>query len=702
MKYEIKRGYNGSPEMTGMSWNQEETRFIAYESSDDAAYWVKYELHAPIETTFIMAPACVYDGNHFNIVMRNYPPVFTEEEMREDLETTMVQVPHLKPQGDSRMEVTTGDFAAPCVCILDKAAEEAFMLFFNQGAHGLNHGVTLEQSGDKLSITLRAPVKRELVYRWQVDDMLSLIENPGDDEPLKIDAGEETVITHKVFTFPCKDIPQLYREFFEKRQVLFHAESHANLPFSAFWDFAQEQINEEYFIEKEGYYSLVEGNVLPDGYLQVGWVGGGMDSLTFLNDGNELSKERAIKTLLFITKLQSETGWYYGIYRDGEIKCDSFRAQKNKWVLVRRQGDMLYFMCKQIRLLKEKHMSIPDVFYTSAKKAADALVNLWNRCGQLGQFVCADTGEIMVGGSASGAMAPAALCAYAELSGEQKYLECAREIARFFYKTAILRGVTTGGPGEAMQAPDSESVAALMESYTVLYETDGTEEWLKYACDAVHQLSTWVVPYDYQFPKESRFGKMNVHTAGSVWANLQNKHSAPGLATMSAVSLLKLYRATGDEGYLELMRQISHFIPQVVSYPGHIIYTIEDGPLHGAPIPNGLTCERVNMSDWEGKMHVGDNIFGPSTWPKAVLMLTYTEVPGIYVVPSRGIVCTSDHVNAWLEDGKLKINNPTELPARVKILVDTEDSLKEKLGHYWLDKFKQVAVASKETVEVLI
>jgi len=315
------------------------------------------------------------------------------------------------------------------------------------------------------------------------------------------------------------------------------------------------------------------------------------------------------------------------------------------------------------------------------------LVALWEKYGQLGQFVNAETGEIVVGGSTAGALAPAALCAAYEITRKAHYLECARQIARFFYRTATMRGLTCGGPGEILQAPDSESAAALLESFTVLYETDQTKDWLHMACDAAHQLASWVVPYDYAFPQDSRLERRGVFAAGSVWANVQNKHSAPGMCTLSPISYLKLYRATGNENYLRIMSEIARFMPQTASTPENPMYTTKNEMM----LP-GEICERVNTSDWEGTHNVGDSIFGSASWPEVSLMLTWSEVPGVYAIPERGVLCVSDHVNAHMEGGSIIIDNPTIYPARVKVLIETEEDLSAPLGLCWQKRFRIVEI----------
>ena len=62
------------------------------------------------------------------------------------------------------------------------------------------------------------------------------------------------------------------------------------------------------------------------------------------------------------------------------------------------------------------------------------------------------------------------------------------------------------------------------------------------------------------------------------------------------------------------------------------------------------------------------------------------------------MVCVSDHVNAWLDDGKLWIENPTQMASRVKVMAEKPEDMKQKLGLYWLDRFRIVEVNAKERV----
>lgn len=698
MYYEMSYGYDAERCAMRVASDASSTVFCAQSDAQDAACWVSYRMHAPIDDTYIMIPACAYDGNRFEGVRRRYPPMFNEDEFGLDVPVRMTQVPRLSRDGDSFMDVTTGDMAAPCVCVLNKAIHESFMLFFNPQVMRRNLGVTLEQRGDELEIRLRAPAKRRLVYRWY-DGYPSLEPLPEADPPLSVCAGDELEIVHNAYVDHCSDIPELFKLFFDRRAMLFHAQAHDCLPFSEYFSELEHELNEHRYMECYGLLALgSRENDSRFNQWQAGWVGGGMSTYPLICEGSPRSRERALSTLRFATRHQSKAGFYYGIVYNGKVYGDCFGYYEDKYntLLIRKHADLTYFMFKQLNALKLNGIAAPDIMQ-GAERAADALAALWHRYGQLGQFINSETGEILVGGSASGGIAPAALCAAAQVLNRPELAQTAREIARYYYKEAIQRGVTTGGPGEILQAPDSESIAGLLESYVTLYDTDGSTEWLDMACAAAHQMASWIVPYDYPFPTDSRFGRMGIKTAGSVWANVQNKHSAPGLCTLSPSAFFKLYRATGNLAYLELMRQVAHFMPQVASRPDRPMYTVD-----GRQLKPGEICERVNMSDWEGVSNVGDSIFGSSSWPEVSLLLTCLEIPGVYVVPELGVVCVSDHVNAWLDGDELVIANPTAYNATVKVMVENDDARHRPLGLYWQQLFQHIAVPAGECTRVSI
>jgi hypothetical protein len=174
------------------------------------------------------------------------------------------------------------------------------------------------------------------------------------------------------------------------------------------------------------------------------------------------------------------------------------------------------------------------------------------------------------------------------------------------------------------------------------------------------QFASWVVAYDYQFPAQSLFGRMKMQATGTVIANTQNKHSAPGICTHSGDALWRLYRATGNPAYMELLRDIAKTLPQYLSTPVRPIECL----------PEGWMTERVNITDaMEG---IGE-IACITTWAETALMLTYIEVPGLYVQPDKGKFWVFDHIEARVAKQTktglaLELHNPTPYPAAVRVL----------------------------------
>ena len=67
------------------------------------------------EDDYIFMPACCYNGNRFNVIKRDYPPMYTPEEASADIETCITDVPRLDKDASGAIEVTTGDVSVPCV-----------------------------------------------------------------------------------------------------------------------------------------------------------------------------------------------------------------------------------------------------------------------------------------------------------------------------------------------------------------------------------------------------------------------------------------------------------------------------------------------------------------------------------------------------------------------------------------------------------
>jgi hypothetical protein len=86
-------------------------------------------------------------------------------------------------------------------------------------------------------------------------------------------------------------------------------------------------------------------------------------------------------------------------------------------------------------------------------------------------------------------------------------------------------------------------------------------------------------------------------------------------------------------------------------------------------------------------------------------MLTWVEVPGLYVQPDRGLVCAIDHIDARIVSARhgqveLELSNPTSYPARVRTLVENSGATVHPLALNALLDCPTISLAPGETRKV--
>lgn len=512
---------------------------------------------------YVLFPACCYKGNQFRSLKKNYPPMFAEDEAGIDIENTITDVPRLEKDGSGSIQVTTGDVSVPCAAVYSKREKRAVFVYTVQEIDGRNLGLSYEHG--RIGITY-PHMRKKAIYRWP-------FMREGKDKGMDFTKGQSVTIPYKIIDIPCEDIKDFFHVFFENRKCMGMDSSRADiLPFEE-----QERIQIDKFNcmnwREEGSFYGVGTTDEPGQSWQLGWIGGGMSSYVLMKLGGDLEWNRGIRTMEHIFKTQLKSGFFVDTCNaSGEEEVNATETPRG-WHLTRKSGDALYFLIKDFKLMEERGKAVPESFISGTIKLADALVKLWKTYGQYGQFVNRDTGEIIIGGSAAGALIPGALASAYQYFGKKEYIETAEESARMFWEKFALNGYTTGGPEEALQCPDSESAFALLESYVVLYEVTENPEWLEKAVYMTDFCSSWVVSYNYRFPESSEFGRLGMKTTGSVFANSQNKHSAPGICTLSGDSLYKVYEWTKNPMYLELAKDVTLTVSQYMSTENRPIYS---------------------------------------------------------------------------------------------------------------------------------
>lgn len=645
---------------------------------------------------YLVLPAAVYQSNRFESRSVPYPPMLEADVYATHPDTAFItDVPRFDMDGlQSTISLCSGDLGTTVAAWFSPQENYMGMVQFPHMVAGRYTGCKAEEDLQEkaFQLTLQIPCMREKVYTsCRVNDH-------SDDFPFEVRRGEAILIPFGLREEPCTSIMNLNRSLFFLRSKGYGSRSrNLCIPFSKAFTEIEKDYNENQYNHDYGYYRVAppeDGNRFVD--WQAGWVGGGMNCLALMMRGNELSATRSDTTMDSIFSfLQYPSGLIYPVFYNGKLYGDNFLdPDDTRWVLLRKSADILLFACRYIESCNEGSGRVKPLWINGVRKLADAFLFLWETHGQFGQFVDAGDLSLFVSGTVSASTAIGGLAAAGTVLQDERYLFCARDAGQYYHDTYLEKGYTNGGPGEILQAPDSESAFGLLESFVELYERTGEKRWINYAQEAAWLASTWVMDYDFSFPERSLFSRMGMKTAGTVWANIQNKHSAPGICTLSGVSLLKLYRATGVSEYMELGCDIARALMQYVS--------IDERPIHdfeGSKLPFGWVNERVNTSDWEGKQRVGEVFYG-ACWAAVSALLTYAEFPGVYLDLEHGRCFTADHVVTDFDGKILTIYNSTMFDSELYLLIEEKKDKLRPLGSNPLSGSRKLAIDAGERVKI--
>ncbi len=259
---------------------------------------------------------------------------------------------------------------------------------------------------------------------------------------------------------------------------------------------------------------------------------------------------------------------------------------------------------------------------------------------------------------------------------EPEYLNIAKEAADFYYRRDFVNlGMTTGACADILQNADSETSAGFMTALMALYDTTGDAQWLEKSRNLANLAATWTISYDYDFPPQYELYQLGAKMAGAVWASTQNKHGAPGFCTSSGDPLFKIYRATGDLRYADLMHDIIHAHAEGLR-------------------PDGEITERLTYCDADSR---GSRGGGSTGWNELNGILMAMELPGIYVRTdeNRVYVFDSVEVKTLKRDASgvtLQIHNPTKFNAVVKIFAENGGQAQKPLGYTAFLKWPTVSI----------
>ncbi|MCH8526988.1 MAG: hypothetical protein LAT79_07510 [Kiritimatiellae bacterium] len=632
---------------------------------------------------YVLMPGALLNGNRFESIPAPYLPMYPANRSGPDMPTLISNVPRLAKRLDeaSRVQFFAGHMSWPALMCWHPDTREA--LFVTAPSHVEGYEVLWELSEpeghETLGLVLCAPGARDSRY------VPIRTDEPAQDP---CPPGLDFEIPATVIRFRAEDLPSFFEQVFSLwAEALGQHAAPASCPLSRAADIITGKYDEENWFEDWGLYLTAPD---PDGKYpyQTGWCGGGIAAYALGAAPGSLTRQRAAENLRRVcAESATPSGLLYGCRRRAgwvpDFEGVTAPPHARRWTLTRRQGDALYYLAKDLlrrppesddpRLGTVRNLasSLVKCFLSQAADLRPTTSDLQPPTSPWGHYLDNDTGEIAAGGTASGAVIPGALALMHLLDGDAEMLGVAESAAEFYFQNFTLKGMCNGGPGDALGCPDSESAFALMESFVWLWQVTGKPDWLDKARAAAQQALLWVMPYGWLFPADTEFGRLGIDSTGTVFANVQNKHSAPGICTHSGEGLLRLFRASGDQRFLLALRALVRALPQCLSR--------EDRPVHdpaGHPLPPGWINERVNTNDWDN--NVG-GVFCGSCWCEISLLLSYLELPGVVAQPDTGLVSCLDHVHAeWVDPDRhaLRITNPTRYPARVRLLLETAGSAK--------------------------
>lgn len=654
-------------------------RFKALKDMPESGVAVAFDQYNWTSDNYVMIPASVYNGNRQRIVNRRYATGIDPSDYNmPDLALTSNPIPQLSPDfgSQSRLEISVCNTASPIIAILDRQKDEGILLLTDQGIERdgqiIDHGLIVEEALDRsiASFVVSAPGVRE-----KKPEFIGFSRSP--DRGLKIRRGDEITIRVTRLTYPCRNVPDLLEHFMHNRKRHIKCAPPRNLiPMSEVLSIMNRNIDMRYLKNDSVEFYRPE----TADWMSYGWIGGLINTYPMLALGDNEHLRRVACTFNFaLPRAKGKSGYYYDILLpDGKVLNRDAAAVVPGITVTRRNADVLYWMIKQFNLMKSMGNGnlIRKQWEDDVQRLADAFVKTWDEEGTWGNYLYVETGKVAIFNTTSGAMAIGGLALAAEYYKQPDYLRVAEESAGDLYRQYAIRGFTSGGCGDILQNSDSETAVALMTSLMTLYEITGKASYLRQSRDLANLCATWTVSFDYQLPENTPLAKLGANLTGAVWASTQNKHGAPGFCTQSGDALFKLYRATGDTLYAELLRDIIHAHAEGIQ-------------------PNGKITERLTYCDADQR---GSRADGWETgWNETNGALMALEIPGIYIRADLGNIYVFDHVEAKIIKNNshklaLRIYNPTKYDAEITIFIENSKAAAKPLGDNsflkWNDKIK--------------
>jgi len=603
------------------------------------------DMPASGEETYVLMPGLLYDGN------------------RKTIPSGPKAIPQLTAAESFKVDTPIFTLSIPVAVFHEKRSGKTLMYLTEPTTQLDMSGFCCVARGDDHRISIMAPCYRE--KHWRASHRYE----PTVPKGATVSEGMRFTVPASYFAMVCPDVITLFAALEPIREVVRpHFQRENKLPISEATALVQDNFNKRmwavgcenqfYINAMEPDYDLAESGVAklpPVWQLTVGWGAGAITGYALLKLGNELSCNRS---RIMLDRIAADgispSGLFWSTYANGKWDPISNNSLYNQHM--RMPADAAFYYLKAIALERGRGLRHPE-WEKATISNLDAFTKLWSKHQDFGHNVDRNTLAIVVPGTAAGALCIGALALGAKLLQTKKYLSVARQASDAFYERYVRTGWIVGGPLDIPNAPDSESVTALLESYVTMYEVTKDRKYLQYAYDTAQHLSTWIVAYNATFPNGTFCQEIGLQTVGGVLANSQNHHIGPSFCTNSGSALLRLYQYTGKALPLNLLQDCISGLPQYVCSGKEPYKTMKPG----------MISEQFNMSDEMDPR--GSTWEVCASWPATCLLLSACEVPSVYIEQKTGACAIFDQIDANFDakSQRLRLSNPTNYPAKIRV-----------------------------------
>ncbi|MGN0447412.1 MAG: hypothetical protein ACI4GC_02570 [Acutalibacteraceae bacterium] len=175
---------------------------------------------------YVFAPAALYNGNRFESLYKEYPPMLTADEAQSYCgETVISDVPRLNKHRDGAVGLNAGDLSFPCVGYYSDKNKTGYLLFFEQKNELGNFGITVKENKD--SKTARFILSSPCIRTPFKYGMCTTSEK-SDDKAASLKAGDKVTFSYTQYRFECESVNEFLNTFFKLRQKQGLPASHPN------------------------------------------------------------------------------------------------------------------------------------------------------------------------------------------------------------------------------------------------------------------------------------------------------------------------------------------------------------------------------------------------------------------------------------------------------------------------------------------